>query len=317
MNFKFKSLSLLISISLLVLTNNISSGLENHGTMDFRNGDFNGPVNNQGELLGQIHNYECKDTYFNNDGKIDVTESIDIQCQKFNGVKGHIKAPKITIWTETFNYVGKIECSQECTIYSKKPFDQKKFKRLGKGKFTIKIDPKLVMPCEKSYYELQLDEVIKKYKCTNTSTICRLLIQFNCKTKESQEWKSFIDKYKESCILIDKINSEGGLQIFISSLVNLYNQDIDKNIECTVSMKKFNHSNFNTANDNVLKIYCDLVFYFIYDPTNSETKYLDLLLQEKKMTYLESLQLFCNARNNYNTLSIRDIYFNYQKVYLS
>ncbi len=100
----------------------LSAGFYNGGTMQMKNLSLNvgGTLENNGSLIG--------------------AELAQVTCGTFAGnEQGLLKAPLITLVTDVFNYKGTIECSDQCHIYVKEPFDTKMFEQKGEGLFKIVI----------------------------------------------------------------------------------------------------------------------------------------------------------------------------------
>jgi hypothetical protein len=74
-----------------------------------------------------------------NNGELVGTESATLSCDTLSG-KGVLSSPQISIKTKIFAYTGTIDCNGKCTIITNSPFDDKMFKRKGKGEFIIIID---------------------------------------------------------------------------------------------------------------------------------------------------------------------------------
>jgi hypothetical protein len=54
-----------------------------------------------------------------------------------------IRSPQIVINSKIFAYTGTIDCSGKCIITAGSAFNEKMFKRKGKGEFIIVIDEQL------------------------------------------------------------------------------------------------------------------------------------------------------------------------------
>src|SRR5690242_13144831 len=93
---------------------------------------------NGGKFQGKQLNLNVAGTLENN-GQLIGTESARINCDTITG-KGLIESPDITLRTHTFAYTGTINCSGKCVIISSTPFNEKMFKRMGKGEFIIVHD---------------------------------------------------------------------------------------------------------------------------------------------------------------------------------
>lgn len=94
------------------------------------------------DIFGNTINLtSCEDTI--NDGRLIAAKEINLTCGRTFSGTGYLEAPVITIKATTFAFTGTIKCDQLCTIITKNSFNQAMFKRLGNGKFVIKIDPSL------------------------------------------------------------------------------------------------------------------------------------------------------------------------------
>lgn len=102
----------------------VEAGFYNNGRMQSRNLNLSvrGTLDNNGELIG--------------------AETANLVCDTLSG-KGLIRSPQISIQTKVFAYTGTIDCDGSCVIISSTPFDEKMFKRTGKGEFAIVIDESL------------------------------------------------------------------------------------------------------------------------------------------------------------------------------
>lgn len=129
---KFSLFGSLLFFLALLSTQNAEAGFSNNGRMQSTNLNLNvgGTLDNNGELIG--------------------TESAKISCDTLSG-KGVITSPEISIKTGIFAYTGKIECSGKCIIIAKSPFNEKMFKRSGKGEFIIIIDKKAIEQTSRSF----------------------------------------------------------------------------------------------------------------------------------------------------------------------
>lgn len=107
-----------------------------------------GTMVNNGLFSGTKQHIIARESYTNN-GKIDLSESVQIEVGDLRG-NGVIKAPKIIIFAKEFNYTGTIECSQEAVITTQKPVDQSTFKMAGAGTFKFCVEQNFVLPSEKS-----------------------------------------------------------------------------------------------------------------------------------------------------------------------
>jgi len=126
--------------------------------------------NLRSEVSGGSINMTVGSDMVNDDKMVGV--EINLQCGgKFTG-KGYLEAPIINITATKFDFTGTIKCGGKCIITVKEPFNQKMFKRLGKGEFLIKIDPSLEikqnMPDFKKYSELS-DSLSKKIESLKPS----------------------------------------------------------------------------------------------------------------------------------------------------
>lgn len=97
------------------------AGFSNSGKFQSRNLNLSvgGTLENNGELIG--------------------TETAKLSCETLTG-KGIINSPEITIRTNIFAYTGTINCTGKCVIIASTPFNEKMFKRVGKGEFIIVYD---------------------------------------------------------------------------------------------------------------------------------------------------------------------------------
>lgn len=99
----------------------MEAGFSNSGRMQSRNLQLcvGGTLDNQGELIG--------------------TESANLSCDTLTG-KGLISAPMITIKAKIFAFTGRIHCTNQCLIITSQPFNERMFKALGGGQFTVVVD---------------------------------------------------------------------------------------------------------------------------------------------------------------------------------
>ena len=111
----------IIFLLTLLCMQHVEAGFSNAGRMQSKNLNLSvgGTLDNNGELIG--------------------IESIHASCETLSG-KGLISSPQITIKTQIFAYTGTIDCSGKCTIITSQPFNEKIFKRGGRGEFIIIID---------------------------------------------------------------------------------------------------------------------------------------------------------------------------------
>lgn len=86
---------------------------------------------------------------FAHDDDITATKSCTVVCREGFTGKGRIKSPVVHITTKKFQFTGVIECDGDCFITAQESFNQKMFKRKGRGKFHITIDPTLAFDGEK------------------------------------------------------------------------------------------------------------------------------------------------------------------------
>ncbi len=70
-------------------------------------------------------------------------EAINLSVGETLRGSGNFRAPVIDITAKKFEFTGTIHCDNVCNITTQEPFNEKMFKRSGKGKFIIKADPNL------------------------------------------------------------------------------------------------------------------------------------------------------------------------------
>lgn len=121
MKFSFSMFGSLFFLLTLLCVQNVEAGFSNSGRMQSKNLNISvgGTLDNNGELIG--------------------TESANLSCDTLSG-KGLIRSPQISIKTKIFAFTGTIDCDGQCTIITSAPFDDKMFKRKGKGEFIIIVD---------------------------------------------------------------------------------------------------------------------------------------------------------------------------------
>ena len=90
-----------------------------------------------------------------NNGTIQHSEKVRVKTAKLTG-NGVIKAPKILLEADEFDFTGTIECSDHCTIVSENEVNKDSFKLVGNGKLELlkkviaeKEDAKAVEAMEK------------------------------------------------------------------------------------------------------------------------------------------------------------------------
>lgn len=121
MKYPMFLISGLICLLTVFCAQHVEAGFSNSGRMQSKNLNISvgGTLDNNGELIG--------------------SETATLSCDTLSG-KGLIRSPQMTIKAKIFAYTGTIDCTGKCTIISSTPFDEKIFKREGKGEYIIVID---------------------------------------------------------------------------------------------------------------------------------------------------------------------------------
>lgn len=125
----------LLSFLLCSIPSSLGAGSLNFTCNTFSS-DSNSPVEGDDIRLEIAENFSCM-------GPVYGKKTATINCKNITG-KGSIKAPEIRIKAENFNFTGTIECNKTCSIITKNPI-KAKFKKAGKGKFSVSVDPNLTM----------------------------------------------------------------------------------------------------------------------------------------------------------------------------
>jgi hypothetical protein len=73
-----------------------------------------------------------------NNGTIEGVDIVNLKCDKLIG-NGLIKGPKVIIFAKEFLYLGQIDCSGDCTIFTDTPRKELKFKFTGSGSLVVKL----------------------------------------------------------------------------------------------------------------------------------------------------------------------------------